>query len=74
MQVEWSVSRPGRFTTGEIAPGTQWIGGWVGPRAGLDVMEKRKNVSPLMQMEPSFLDRPVRSLVTMWTELSRVLY
>jgi hypothetical protein len=37
---EWSVSR--RSTTGERAPGTHWIGGWVGPRAGLDAVEKRK--------------------------------
>jgi hypothetical protein len=30
-----------RFTTGEGAPATHWIGGWVGPRAGLDAVEKR---------------------------------
>jgi hypothetical protein len=39
---EWSASRPGRFTSGERAPGTYWIGGWVDPRAGLDDVEKRK--------------------------------
>jgi hypothetical protein len=39
---EWSASRPGCFTLGERAPGTHWIGGWVGPRAGLGDMEKRK--------------------------------
>jgi hypothetical protein len=39
---EWSASRPGRFTPGERAPGTHWIGGWVGPRASLDDMEERK--------------------------------
>jgi len=27
---EWSPSRPGRFTPTERAPGTHWIGGWVG--------------------------------------------
>jgi hypothetical protein len=27
---EWSPSRPGRFTPGERAPGTHWIGDWVG--------------------------------------------
>jgi hypothetical protein len=27
---EWSPSRPGRFTPRERAPGTHWIGGWVG--------------------------------------------
>jgi hypothetical protein len=32
---EWSASRLGRFT-----PGTHWTRGWVGPRAGLDDMEK----------------------------------
>jgi hypothetical protein len=26
----------------ERAPGTHWIGGWVGPIAGLDAGEKRK--------------------------------
>jgi hypothetical protein len=39
---EWSASCPGRFTPGERAPGTNLIGGWVGPRAGLDEVEKRK--------------------------------
>jgi len=33
---EWSVSRPGRFTPMERAPGTHWIEVWVGPRASLD--------------------------------------
>jgi hypothetical protein len=35
----WSASRPVRFTPREKAPGTRWIGGWVGPRACL---EKRR--------------------------------
>jgi hypothetical protein len=37
---EWSASRPGRFTPRERAPGTHWIGGWVGPRAVLDELIK----------------------------------
>jgi hypothetical protein len=37
---EWSVSRPGRFTPRERAPGTNWIWGWVEPRAGMDDVEK----------------------------------
>jgi hypothetical protein len=37
---EWSASRPCRFTPWERAPGTHWIGGWVGPTASLDGMEE----------------------------------
>jgi hypothetical protein len=33
---------PRAFNPGERAPGTHWIGGWVGPRAGLDDVEKTK--------------------------------
>jgi hypothetical protein len=43
---EWSASRPSHFTHGERAPGTHWIGDWVGPRAGLDDTEKRKFLTP----------------------------
>jgi hypothetical protein len=44
---EWSVSRPGRFTY-RGAPGTHWIGGWVGPRAGLDMASKRNLICSLL--------------------------
>jgi len=33
---EWSASCPGHFS-----PGTHWIRGWVGPRAGPDAEAKR---------------------------------
>jgi hypothetical protein len=49
---EWSASRPGRFTTGESASGTHWIGGWVGPRADLEAVEKIKILSPRRQSKP----------------------
>jgi hypothetical protein len=39
---EWLASRPGRFTPGAKASDTNWIAAWVGPRAGLDGVEKRK--------------------------------
>jgi hypothetical protein len=39
---EWSASRPGRFTPRESATGTHWIGGWIGSRALLDAVVKRK--------------------------------
>jgi hypothetical protein len=47
---EWSASRPGRFTLGERAPGTHWIESWVGPRAGLDDVEKKKFLT-LLRLE-----------------------
>jgi hypothetical protein len=30
------------LSTGTTLPFTHWIGGWVGPRAGLDAVEKRE--------------------------------
>jgi hypothetical protein len=36
---EWSASDPSRGKRSP-PPGTHWKGGWVGPRAGLDDMEK----------------------------------
>jgi hypothetical protein len=43
---EWPDSRPGRFTPMERSRDTYWIGGWVGPRAVLDAVVKRKIPSP----------------------------
>jgi hypothetical protein len=56
---EWSASRPGRFTPRERAPGTHWIGGWVGPRAVLDAVVKHSQPPP--GIEPWNSDRPARS-------------
>jgi hypothetical protein len=39
---DWTASRPCRFTPGERASGTPWIGGWADSRAGLDDVDKRK--------------------------------
>jgi hypothetical protein len=50
---EWSASRPGRFTPKEGALGTHWIGGWVGPRAVLDAVVKKKIPSPCRESNPT---------------------
>jgi hypothetical protein len=48
------------------APCTHWIGGWVGPRIGLDVVAERK-ILPFRESNP---DRPAGNLVvTLPTEL-----
>jgi hypothetical protein len=39
---ELSASRTFCFTPGDTTPSTHCIGGWVGPRSGLDATEKRK--------------------------------
>jgi hypothetical protein len=53
--VEWTASRPGRFT-----PSTHWIGGWTNPIAGLDDVEKRKFLTlPRLELRP--FGRPARS-------------
>jgi hypothetical protein len=49
---EWSASRPGRYTPRERAPCTPWIGGWVGRRAVLDAVMKRKISSPRQKSNP----------------------
>jgi hypothetical protein len=48
------------FTSGETSPGTHWIGGWLGPRAGLDKMEKRKFLT-LTGLKLRTVGRPARS-------------
>jgi hypothetical protein len=58
---EWSTSRPGRFTPGERAPGTHWIGGWVDLRAGVDDVERERKFLILKGLELLPLGRSVRS-------------
>jgi hypothetical protein len=59
----WSVSHPCCFTP--KLPGTQSTGGWVGHRAGLDDLEKRKFL-PLQRLELQTLGRPAYSQSLDW--------
>jgi len=43
---ERSASHHGHYTPREKATGTHWTGGWVGPRASLEAVVKRKILSP----------------------------
>jgi hypothetical protein len=56
-----------RLTAGENTLSTNWIGGWVGTRTGLDAVVKRKIPSPCLESNP---DRTVRSLINTPTELA----
>jgi hypothetical protein len=44
-------------------PGTHGTEVWVGPKVGLDTLDKRKNLLPLQEIEPRFLGRPASSIV-----------
>jgi hypothetical protein len=46
MEVSGQFHTPAALLPRERAPGTHWIGGWVGPRASLDTVVKRKIPSP----------------------------
>jgi hypothetical protein len=58
---EWSASHPGHFTAEVRAPGTRCIKVWVGLRAGLDAMAKRKKPyhCPRRELNPR---RPARNI------------
>jgi hypothetical protein len=53
----------------ERAPGIHCIGGWVGPRAGLDAVVRRKISSPYRNSNPPIM-QPVAQRYT--TKLSRL--
>jgi hypothetical protein len=59
---KWLASRPSCFAPREIATGTHWLGGWVGLRAGLDTVQKRKIPSPHQNSKP---DLPVSCIIYM---------
>jgi hypothetical protein len=42
MEVSGQLHAPAGLPPGKKAHSTYWIGGWVGTRAGLDDVEKRK--------------------------------
>jgi hypothetical protein len=62
---EWSTSRPGCFT-----PSILWIGCWVGLRAGVDDVEKRKFLTYRDSNPNPLIIQPVVSRCTVYTILA----
>jgi hypothetical protein len=54
---------PATLCPGEELPGTHWIGGWASHRAGVDAAARESNP-----------DRPVRSIVTILTGVTRPVW
>jgi hypothetical protein len=61
---EWSASRPCRFTPGETASDTHWMGRWADPNMCLKAVEKRKNLTPVGIRTSAF--HPVGRRYTDW--------
>jgi hypothetical protein len=51
MEVGGQLHTPAALPLEKLPPGTYWIGGWVGPRAGLDAVE-RKPSCPCWESNP----------------------
>jgi hypothetical protein len=52
MEVSGQIHVPAALPPGGKAPGTHWIGGWVGPRTFLDAVVKSKIPSPRRESNP----------------------
>jgi hypothetical protein len=52
MEVIGQLHAPAALPPKERDPRTHWIAGWVGPRAGLDAVVKRKLPSPCQDSNP----------------------
>jgi hypothetical protein len=64
---EWSASCPICFTPRERSPRAHWIGGWVGSRASLHVVSKRKIPSPHQDSNTyHVIVQPIVSCYTDW--------
>jgi hypothetical protein len=59
-----ALPHPGKYS------GTDWIGGWMGPEAGLDALKKIKISCCLVGIRTP--DRPACSLGSIPTKLSRL--
>lgn len=65
LEGEHSAACPSHFTARDRVPSIQWTQSWMGHRAGLDVLEKKKkkNPLPLPRAETCFLGHPGLSIL-----------
>jgi hypothetical protein len=67
MEVNGQIYAPALLPLGKEPPPTRWVGGWVGPRAGLEAVAERKYPFFWQEWSPG---RPVRSTITILSNLS----
>jgi hypothetical protein len=66
MEVSSQLHAPTALAPRKETPGTDWIGSWVGSRADLDTVSKRKIPSPRRDSNP---DHPiVQPVVSRYTD------
>jgi len=56
---ELPASQPSCFTSGKSDPTIHWTGGWLGLRAILEVVEKRKISYPCLELNDYLAIKPV---------------
>jgi hypothetical protein len=75
MEVNGQLHAPGCFILRKRALGTHWVRGWVGPRACLDAVVKRKIPCPSWDRNPrSSSPQPSKLLAKHPTELKALEY
>jgi hypothetical protein len=60
------INSHGRYTPKETAPYTQWVGGQMGRRFSLGVVDKKKMSSPCQALNPNF--STVHSIASLYTD------
>jgi hypothetical protein len=70
MEVSGLLQSPATSPLGERNPCNPWIGGWVGPRAGLDVVVKRKHPYTCRKSNSG---RKINILVTILPDLPQMM-
>jgi hypothetical protein len=75
MEVIGQLHSPAALSLRERAPRTHWTGGWVGPRAVLDTVVKRKIPSSPRESNPRTpIVQPVVQRYTDWAILDPLVF
>jgi hypothetical protein len=71
MEVSGQLHNPAASPPRKQPPGTHWIGSWVGPRAGLDMVVKSKIPRPCWDLNPPIIQAIAQHYTS---ELSQLLH